>query len=154
MSVFAVKWHHIKLDSILMEISVYKLAFYQRRCTTALALNHEWGGGGGGGSGTGRILNTVPPAVDHRHDVRQIQTLHHHLHEVVVSASAGHELIQGEFTCWRKGRETWYVNDRNKKCCFLLTHLKTVNSQIIQTIINVIITHEEKKLLNWNKFSH
>lgn len=60
-----------------------------------LGLNHS-----GGISGrTGQILNAVPPAVDHGHNVAEVQTFHHHLHKVLVAASTGHKLLQGEFAC-------------------------------------------------------
>lgn len=44
-------------------------------------------------------LDAVPPVVDHRHDVAQVQTLYHHLHEIFITARAGHKLIQGELPC-------------------------------------------------------
>lgn len=47
------------------------------------------------------FLNAVPPVVDHGHDVGEVQTLYHHLHEVLVAASACHKLLQGKLTCER-----------------------------------------------------
>lgn len=62
-----------------------------------LGLNHS-----GGRSGqSGQILNAAPPVVDHCHNVAEVQTFHHHLHKVLVAASTGHKLLQGEFACWR-----------------------------------------------------
>ena len=49
--------------------------------------------------GPGGSLNAVPPVVDHGHDVGEVQTFYHHLHEVLVAASAGHKLLQGELAC-------------------------------------------------------
>lgn len=43
-------------------------------------------------------LNTVPPVVDHGHNVGEVQTFYHHLHEIFVTAGAGHKLLQGELT--------------------------------------------------------
>lgn len=48
---------------------------------------------------SGQALNTVPPIVDHRHDVGQVQAFYHHLHEIIVTSSTGHKLLQGELTC-------------------------------------------------------
>lgn len=45
------------------------------------------------------ILNTVSPVVDHGHNVGEVEALYHHLHEDVVTASAGHKLLQRELTC-------------------------------------------------------
>lgn len=43
----------------------------------------------------------MPPVVDHGHNVGEVQTFHHHLHEILISASTGHKLIQGKLACWR-----------------------------------------------------
>lgn len=52
----------------------------------------------------GDPLDAAPPAVDHGHDVGQVQALDHHLHEVLVAAGARHKLLQGELA-WRRQRQ-------------------------------------------------
>lgn len=45
------------------------------------------------------VLNTVPPVVDHGHNVAKVQAFHHDLHEVFVTPSSRHKLLQGELAC-------------------------------------------------------
>lgn len=61
--------------------------------------------GRGGAVGAG-ALDAAPPAVDHGHDVGEVQAFYHHLHEVLVAAGAGHKLLQGELA-WQ--RQRWHL---------------------------------------------
>lgn len=78
----------VKLHPTRIEIPVYELlaCFNQRRRAAALRSDR-------------RRLNAVPPVVDHGHDVGEVQTFYHHLHEVLVAAGAGHKLLQGKLAC-------------------------------------------------------
>lgn len=61
---------------------------------------------------TDRVLDAASPAVYHGHNVGEVQAFYHHLHEVLVTAGAGHKLLQRELACQgqRKG-----INARRRK---------------------------------------
>lgn len=62
--------------------------------------------------GVDGALNAVPPAVDHGHNVGEVQTLHHHVHEFFITAGTSHKLLQGELTCWE---ETEYMQPSEER---------------------------------------
>lgn len=59
-----------------------------------------------------RVLDTASPAVYHGHNVGEVQAFYHHLHEVLVTAGAGHKLLQGELA-WQ--RQTKGIKGQKKK---------------------------------------
>lgn len=67
-------------------------------------LNLSLNGEGWRGRQAGLILNTVSSVVDHGHNVGEVEALYHHLHEDVVTASAGHKLLQRELA-WQEKQQ-------------------------------------------------
>ena len=86
------------------------------------------------GGWEGRPSDTVSAAVDHSHDVSQVQTFDHHLHEVLVAASAGHKLLQGQLAWGTDAgiKQKIYQRIHNIK---LNEHSNILNSNEINTAL-------------------